>query len=235
MLRDGQWAGEAAYIIGGGPSLKGFRWSLLDGRKNILAINASMFQLPMADVFFTEDFRFIERFHSSREWVAFRGVKVFHALLDSYATEALFLDASIEVVHRKREDKFWSRSLEEGLSVSSNSGVGAVNLACVLGADPIYLLGFDCRRRVVGENPNYHDAYPQDWRMPVGQEDQYRSDFEHWVSHWTRDRRVVNLTTEECTSAITCWPRMDRDSFLKTGTPAKIWVDLKSSGKFEVP
>lgn len=223
MLRDRQWEGQPAYVVGGGPSLRGFQWELLQGREHLIVINAAMLDAWWAEVFFTEDLRFIERFCTSDGWRHFRGVKVFHALEDALMEQALRLDPTLLVLRRTRPDKYWSPSLAEGLSFASNSGVGAINLACILGADPIYLLGFDCRPRKVGEPANYHDHYPQDWRMPLGQELNYRSDFEHWVAPHTSDRRVINLTCPQCVSAITCWPRWDRDSFLRQGAPGLTW------------
>jgi len=217
VLRDGQWSKQPAFIVGGGPSLRTFDWGLLKGFHNIIAINAAMFNCPWASAFFTEDLRFIDRFVNEPAWKSFQGTKVFHALHESQLAQAVRLDPHLQVIERKREDKFWSRSLSEGLCWSSNSGIGAMNLACILGGDPIYLLGFDCRKRAPGGNPNYHEHYPQDWRMPLGQEDNFRSDFEHWAWHWMRDRRVVNLTSREEPSAITCWPRYDRDLVLQTG------------------
>lgn len=210
MLCDGQWSGHAVYIVGGGPSLRDFDWGLLRGRPGkVLVINAAMFNVPWADAFFTEDLRFIDRFAGSPGYKAFQGVKVFHALHESQLAQAVRIDPHLQIVERKREDKFWSRSLSEGLCWSSNSGIGAMNLACILGGDPIYLLGFDCRRRAPGQNPNYHEHYPQDWRMPTGQEENFRSDFENWASFWMRDRQVINLVNPAEPSAIRCWPTMD--------------------------
>lgn len=227
-LKMGQWKGQPAYVVGGGPSLSGFDWSLLAGRRNVVAINGAIKTCPWASFFFTEDLRVIELYHKSPEWHTFQGVKVFHALKPSFAARALELDSSIQIIDRKREDKFWSRSFEDGLSISSNSGVGALNLVHLLGADPIYLLGFDCR------GLNFHKDYERAGFDQMGpfQHQTYLSDFKYWVAPQMRDRRIVNLTTREHKSAIECWPRMDRDSMLVTGRPS--WIDVHFTRQAEL-
>lgn len=71
----------------------------------------------------------------------------------------------------------WSRSLSEGLLRSTNSGLAAVNLADVLGADTIYLMGFEMA------------PGPYDVRNP------YPQFLEQFERHAGDPRaRVVNLT-----------------------------------------
>lgn len=50
------WAGETAFVIAGGPSLTGFDFAALDGRKAI-AINSSVFSIPSAPFLFFGDDR----------------------------------------------------------------------------------------------------------------------------------------------------------------------------------
>lgn len=227
-LKDGQWQGQPAYIVGGGPSLRSFDWSLLTGRPNVIVINRAFVEVPTAAVWFSEDLRVIELYGKRPEWSRFSGIKVFHALTPTFGRQAMDIDQTICLVERQRQDKYWSRSLEDGLAISSNSGVGAINLAWLLGADPIYLLGFDCRGEK-GDQANYHKDYEAAGfdRAGAFQYDSFRSDFENWVAPQVKDRRVLNLTTEEFTSAVECWPRVDRDSVLKTGRPAKVWFKFK--------
>ena len=48
-LREGQWTGHPCFIIGGGPSLKGFDFNLLEGRKTIGINRAFEFFNPLPD------------------------------------------------------------------------------------------------------------------------------------------------------------------------------------------
>ena len=215
-LADGAWTGKPAYLVGGGPSLKDFNWSLLSGLETVIVVNAAMRNVPRAAIFFTEDIRFIEKFHAEPWYAAFRGMKVFHALDPQYETQALGYDSSLTIIRKhggawERNDKFWAKSFKEGLSWSSNSLIGALNIADLLGADPLYLLGVDCvpTKR---ENPNFHSLYPPDWRSFDGQLESFRSDFQWWAAPNLRHRTVINANPE---SAVTCWPRVTRESIFK--------------------
>lgn len=236
-LIEGFWSGEPCYVVGGGPSLKDFEWNLLRGgtvkaahelgpdiqlsaKHNIIVVNRAWKDLPNADIFFTEDARCItDLWGATPEWKAFRGLKVLHVLDPSFEEAALKVDPTLTIIRRVRKDKYWSNSLSDGLALSSNSGVGALNLACLLGADPIYLLGFDCRAGDNDRMANYHNDYPEDWQTSGAQANSFKSDFEHWVALHTKNRTVINLCDERFMSRIDCWPKWDRDNFLRNGTP----------------
>lgn len=231
-LKDGQWAGQPCFVVGGGESLKGFSWDLLRGKGRIIVINAAFANVPWADVWFSEDLRVLDIWGKWPSWQAFRGVKLFHALDPAFRERALAIDPSLEVIDRKRHDKYWSRSLADGLSLSSNSGVGAINLAWILGADPIHLLGFDCRSSGKTES-NFHDLYERAGfdRTCSSQYKSFASDFANWVEIHTRDRKIYNLVTEYIagvpSSALDCWPCWERESYLREGRPSKVWVRFK--------
>lgn len=224
-LKESQWLGQPAYVVGGGESLRSFDWSLLKGKPNVIVINRAFVNVPGAAVWFSEDLRVLELYHRTAEWKAFRGVRVLHALKSEFGDRARQLCRGIALIERRREDKFWSRRFEDGLSISSNSGVGAINLAWLLGADPIYLLGFDCA------GGNYHEDYVRAGFDQAGrmQLDTYKSDFENWVAPHVRDRRVINLTNAEHTSSISSriWPKWDADSTIRTGRPSHVFCDFK--------
>lgn len=208
---EGAWKGQAAWIVGGGPSLKTFPWHRLIPKRNIIAINMAFRNALWADIFFTEDLRVINELIPAKEelrqaWERFQGVKVFHCLDESYKAPALTACSDLHIIERKHRDKFWSKSWEEGLSYSSNSAIGAINIATILDAEPIYLLGIDCRR--TKEEANYHDHYPADWRMPEGQDKSFASDFTHWAALHTKNRAVINLINPDFPSALECWPKV---------------------------
>lgn len=199
---DNYWANEPAFLIGGGPSLKAFDFSLLRDVPHVIAVNAAFVDCPTAEVFVTEDARVIERFAGTPEWKAFAGVKLFACPDDAYVAQIRAVAPEVEIVHTRPKSKGWSKSLAEGLSTSSNSMIPALNLADVLGANPICLLGVDC-----GSDPkNYHARYPASWAMGTGQLESFRSDFTHWAAPNLRHRRVVNLNRA---SAVDCWPKTD--------------------------
>jgi len=210
-LHEGAWSGQSCYVIGGGPSLKDFRWDCLKPRKNVIAINRAFLDCPWADVFFTEDLRVIELYCLRPEWKAFQGVRAYHALSPDQKAKALALDPDLFIIERQREDKFWSKRFADGLSLSSNSMIGALNMVDILGADPIFILGLDCNR-TGGKVTNYHPDYERAGFERTG-DDQYESfasDFKWWAALHLREKQVYNLNK---LSAVDCWPKLDRDIF----------------------
>lgn len=217
-LREGAWAGQPAYIVGGGASLFGFDFSKLKDKKNRIVINRAWKDVYDAEIWFSEDHRVVtELWGKDPFFQAFKGLKVLHALAPHCADEALAIDPTLTVIRRIREDKYWSKSFRDGLSMSSCSGVGAINLACILGADPIYLLGFDCRTDG-NYIQNYHDEYKKmgwDWLTGGNKADIFKSDMELWVNLHTKDKRIINLINPHLPSAIDCWPKMTFDEALR--------------------
>ena len=204
-LTDGQWKGKRCFVVGGGPSLKGFDFRVLKG-DHVIVVNRAYIDVPFADVFFTEDLRFIEKYSKRDDWKAFKGVKVIHSLDPTYTPMFLKCDPDLFIIE-KEEERCWSKSLHDGLSYNSNSGIGALNLADILGADPIFLLGFDCR----GEGryiSNYHDDYPREWRTGGEQYRNFAADFKYWVAPHLRHRRVVSVINPTFPSALEHWPTM---------------------------
>lgn len=214
QLKENVWKGQECFIVGGGASLKGFDFSKLKTKKNRIVINRAWRDCYDAEIWFSEDHRVVtELWGQDPTFQAFKGTKVLHALAKGFKEEVLAVDPTLCVLERKREDKYWSRSFHDGLSMSSCSGVGAVNLAWLLGADPIYLLGFDCRTDG-NYVQNYHDDYKAkgwDWLTGGNKADIFKSDMELWVAHHVRDRAVVNVINPKLPSAVECWPTMTFD------------------------
>ena len=155
---DGAWSGRRCFIVGGGPSLKGFDFNRLRGER-VIAINKSYFDVPFADVMFAMDRSLIDLITSGQlgeeyrqAFEAFGGVKLWLDLSgNSYPTGVYSIPAAGAFG--------WTASLRDGLFHGQNSGYGALNLALCLGASPIYLLGFDCAKGPEGEK-HYHAGYP---------------------------------------------------------------------------
>ena len=218
-------------IIGGGPSLSDFQWNRLPPSVAQIAVNMAFLRAPKSDFWFSEDYRVVELIYGKPSdtfdkhihdsvytkdaWQHFSGRKLLHALHPNHAKRALELDPTIEIIHTNRRGKKWADALAEGLSVSSNSAVGAVNVATCLGAERIYLLGIDCKTS--GAQANYHEYYPHSWRMPDGQGENFASDFEHWAKLNT-DRlgvKVVNVINPENPSALNCFKKISFEEFYR--------------------
>ena len=185
VMRDGAWAGEPCFIIAGGPSLTGFDFNRLKGKGRIIAINRAFEYAPWADILFFMDNKFYKLCHEGERqilWNEFKGHKVF-----------------LDLMGRKYEDCYHlrslgrvglSRSFAQGLYHGNNSGVGALNLALVLKANPIYLLGYDMR--FAGGKSHFHSGYG-----PRASEQTVRGfarDFERMAKFMKEERKtIVNL------------------------------------------
>lgn len=219
---EGAWKDVPAVIVGGGPSLREFNWAALDcsgtpshnRHFRTIAINRAYRDVPTADCFFTEDSRVVAKFGHRRDFKSFKGLKLLHLLDDGYLPELIPFMDQLTVVHRKRGDKFWSDSWDDGLSVSSNSGIGALNIATIMGCKTVFCLGFDCRT----DGPtiqNYHGDYESSWAVGSGQLADYASDFTHWAALNLRKRgvSVINIVNPNFESALTCWPKLSFEDF----------------------
>ncbi len=198
ILPDGAWAGHRAFIIGGGPSLTGFDFSKLRG-EIVVGVNRA-FEHVDCQILFSMDSRFHDWLRSGRlgddakkAFAEYGGLKVW---LDTHGHPFV---PGIRTV-RSLGASGLTTSLKDGVYHGENSGYAALNLAVCLGADPIYLLGFDGKLAGDGR-AHHHEEYP----LPTTQGvlDKFVKYF-HDIAPELQDRgvRVVNLNPD---SAIRCF------------------------------
>ena len=136
---------KTLYIIGGGPSLKGFNWELLRG-KNILSVNRAFQVVPWAIATFWTDSRFFKWFE--KDIKRFKGVKIACRYSQLY-------DKNIILVRSTG-----GSGIDEypyHIRAGNNSGYAALNVGFHLGATKIYLLGYDMKSE--REATHWHDGY----------------------------------------------------------------------------
>lgn len=156
VLADGAWAGHRCFIIGGGPSLRGFNFAQLKGEK-IIVINRAFEVCPFADIMFSMDNRFYNWLirgqlpGSLEKFMAFKGLKVWLEVSNNNYHHGIYYVVGLPT------DGF-PHSLKAGIYHGNHSGYGALQLALVLGADPIYLLGYDMKHQ--GKQTHFHSGYP---------------------------------------------------------------------------
>lgn len=150
----GAWEGSPCFLIGGGPSLREFDFSKLVFHRTI-GINKSFLFHPSNIVYFMDHLFYNEMYGKRPQdvvaWEKFSGIKCTPA---PYSEKQKY-HSDISLV-RRRFSPTVSRSLEEGIYVGSNSGIGALMLAIALKASPIYLLGYDL---AIKENTHWHEGY----------------------------------------------------------------------------
>jgi len=138
---DGRWEGEDVFLIGAGSSLKGFDFSLLKNKKTIV-INHMITECPGASalLFFDREFVNIRKERIQN----FKGL-IFSSMRSGYRSNTK-KDYYYSTDLRNVPDKF-----NLGL-YGKRSSLAALNLALVMGAKRVYLLGYDL---VPGINDNY--------------------------------------------------------------------------------
>lgn len=145
-----EWDGEDVYIIGGGPSLKGFNWDWLKGRRTI-GCNAAFFKGPdICSLCFFAD----EKFY-----------RTYDTMLERYVAQGGRAVTNCEYVPTYLQ---WLMSFNRHMSIMTadgnsllhgyggNSGSAAIHLALLMGARRVFLLGFDGQLGRGGE-ANWHD------------------------------------------------------------------------------
>lgn len=128
------WDDQPLYIVGGGPSLRGFDFGRLAGRR-VLAVNEALVNLLSVDAVFSLDNNWAR--HRCSEMSCFHGEK-YLAVQEFYWP---YVDQSATMLHRVRRPGL---SDDPGaVHVCGTSGYGALNVAYLKRARLIFLLGFD--------------------------------------------------------------------------------------------
>lgn len=192
VMSDGAWKDQRCFIIGGGESLKDFDFSKL---KNELVIGVNRaYEKIDCTVMFAMDRTLYEWIttgalgqETKKKFGAFKGFPVW---LDSAGYD---YPSGIFVLGKLPNSKF-NYSMKNGISGGTNSGFGALNLAACLGANPIYLLGFDMKGKN-GKQAWWHNGYPEKQGDEVYKT--YISDFKKAASELKeKGVQVVNLNPE---------------------------------------
>lgn len=154
-----EWMGRDAYIVGGGPSLRSFDWDLLAGDHAIGCNSAFLLGAHVIDICVFGDvgwWRKIGRQRTSE----YGGVVVgcVDERLSSYLDGCPWL-----LTMARQESGLGTRGT---LAWNGNTGSLAINLALSLGAQRLFLLGFDMQARDV-KRPNWHDLRCEPGRAEV--------------------------------------------------------------------
>lgn len=135
---------KVIYIIGGGPSLKNFDWTLLKDKVKI-AINKAFLYVPDAEVIYWTDYRFYKWYE--KEITEFKGSKV------TNKNKPLKTD----IINLRDTGRSGLDMDPSSLRHGNNSGFAAINLAVHYGAKKIVLLGYDMNSQA--NATHWHDGY----------------------------------------------------------------------------
>lgn len=146
------WLNQEAFIIGGGPSLRGFDWSLLHGENTIGCNNAFRLGYDVCKICIFVDDKFIYEPNGMPRRGFYDELAKFPGLVVTN-NPALRIHSEPWLMWMPRK----ATGLHlDALGYNYNCGASAINLALLLGATTIYLLGFDMHLDAAG-NPNYHN------------------------------------------------------------------------------
>lgn len=140
------WLGEDAYIVGGGPSLRTFDWDLIRGKNTIGCNSAFSLGADIVKINIFGDLRWWEEI-GSKQASSYGGIMIgcLSGTEDAKCEWLLTMKRSTQTGLSKKE-----------LGFNGNSGSLAVNLALILGARRVFLLGFDMKLGTRGQ-ANWHD------------------------------------------------------------------------------
>jgi uncharacterized Rossmann fold enzyme len=192
------YLGETIYIVGGGPSLKGFDFERLKG-KIVIAVNKALYHVPFAQVLYWSDQRFYEWYGEDVD--KYNGIKVTNKPQPKRADIINLVDTGKDGLELE------AHAIRHG----GNSGYAAINVAYHLGARKIVLLGFDMQNGKGGES-HFHEGYPT---RPTSNEviqSNMLPSFDTLVD--PLKRRKVEIYNLSSTSLIKCFQRIDLETAL---------------------
>jgi len=202
FLPENAWKNQRCFIIGGGLSLKWFNFERL-GQELTIAINRSFESIDPSIIFWMD----YQTFY--RDLLA--GVFGEKARKKFESSSALKVTLNISgyeyppgVYSLKRAAGKGpiSFSMQDGIVDGDNSGYAALNLAVCLGANPIYLLGFDMKGDGKGNQAWFHSGYKKKQGEGI-----YRKFADHFKAAAPLLKKegikVVNLNSE---SKLRCFP-----------------------------
>jgi len=217
VLPDGAWDNKPCFIVGGGPSLKNFDWTKLKGYRTI-GVNRA-FERFEPTIIFSMDTRFLNWVVNDKYALMKDGAETKTKFMASQAYKVWLCTYTIGLpkeffIVRVEKNYFYGlrnfslSSMREGICHGDNSGYAAINLAVCLGANPIYLLGFDCKHE--NGKSHWHDGHILK---------QKREDAEKWKGYFKiaadklapTDFRVINLNPG---SALECFKKMSPERIL---------------------
>lgn len=204
---DPYWNEKPVAIIGGGPSLRGFDFERLRGRFHVLAVNASVFDVPWADAGFS-----LDQLAMWKWWPRLQQVKVpLHLAIPFPYMKMVDSAPAPNMNFHQRVNRAHFQKFTMQIACGGTSGFGALNLAWLKRARKIVLFGFDYGGTAGCWHHNerhYSFAYRQDdekWK-------QWARNFNRAAIRLRADGvEVVNASPH---SRITAFPRMTIDEAL---------------------
>lgn len=193
------WPGERVFVLGGGPSLKGFDAERLRGKGRVVAINDAFLLAPWADLLYWGD----------AEWFTWNHAELHRHTGPLKVTRATILPRDRHGVefHSMLHLRRGAVSYDPSMLAGPDSGSNVLNLLLHLGAATAILLGFE-----MWPCGHWHDRH----RRPSDRSAYASRYAPHHMKMAPRllqaGLSVLNATPD---SALICYPKVDLDEVLR--------------------
>lgn len=158
---------SSCFIIGGGPSLKGFPFDKLHS-KDTIVVNKSIFDVPNPNYFISVDYTFLKKIRKKID--RFREIETTKVFVADFhfvylkERDGRIVDTRFNLVYDLKDFDVIIKARKVGgigytfgdFRTGLNTGYCALQLAVILGYRKIYLLGIDLNREEV---THYHGGY----------------------------------------------------------------------------
>lgn len=194
-----QWKGQDAYIIGGGPSLREFDFNRLRGKNTIGCNSAFLLGSHICSLCFFSDPMWFNSF--------FNALCQYGGRVVTHCEEIPDHQPWVWKMERRDEGLF-----HDALGFGGNTGCGAINLALVLGARRVFLLGFDCKVQADAQM-NWHQHRCEPANTSAELFEKFRVGFQAVADQLFKfpGAEVINLGPD---SALEMFPKMKLDEVL---------------------
>jgi hypothetical protein len=178
------WLNEPAYVIGASQALLGIDLSYLEGRHTI-TVNHLIDDWDKAEYHLFVDQRFIQ--NNKYDLSNFNGT-IFQKNDTTFLKD---VKRFIRFVPRNVKNKPVSNRIEEGL-YDCQSGIAALNLAIISGANPIYLIGHDSTTLDKSRGDHFKTTYTGS--NVKGNYNAYEEKKQFWFSKFMPYKdRIINI------------------------------------------
>jgi len=191
------WDGEDVFVIGGGPSLKDFDWDVLKLENTIGCNDAYLLGEDICKICYFSDFK----------WFSVHKARLAKFSNPTFTNCCQLMKSAVKNLWTMERKAYGIH--KNAIGYNSNSGGAAINLAILLGAKRIFLLGFDMRLRE-GES-NWH---PNDVSKP--NEEAYLrfiKGFTKLTADWKRDYSDIEIVNVTDDSNLDLFPKIGVEEF----------------------
>lgn len=199
------WPAETVVCIASGPSLTREDVEAVRGRARVIVVNRSIELAPWADVWYAADARFWKWAHrGDADWADVKRIAGAYAGLKFTVTVESTKWPGVTLLGRGPSHGLSLDPLK--LCLGGNSGYQAINLAVLMGAARVILLGYDMRVGTRGRQ-HWHADHPMKQASPY-------STFQQAYPTLVAPLKAAGVEVLNCSrdTAIKCFPRPPLES-----------------------